>query len=92
MHQMRFADAYTAVDKQRVVAARRHGGHGMCGGMRQLIRGANHIGIEGKPWVQPRSSIFKQAFNRRAKGGSGAFPAYTGSGCGLDCILNLTNG
>src|SRR5690242_14628591 len=47
MDEMSFANADAAVDKERVVAARRHGSDSLSGCVRQLIRGPDDVGIEG---------------------------------------------
>ena len=52
MHQMGFAHARSAVDEQRVVGTRWRCGHGLGGGVRELVAGANHERIEGELRIQ----------------------------------------
>lgn len=48
VQQVGLAQAGIAVDEQGVVALRRLLRHGFCGGVGQLVLGANHIRLEGK--------------------------------------------
>ena len=52
MHQMRFSQPHSAVDKQRIVGARRIRHHRLRRGVRELIAGAHHEGVESELRIQ----------------------------------------
>ena len=52
LHQVRLAQAHSAVEEQRVVGFRRLLGHGLRGGVRELVRGADDKRVEGIARVQ----------------------------------------
>ena len=47
MHQMGFAKAHAAVDKQRVIGCAGVLRHGLSGSMRKVVRGTDHKAVKG---------------------------------------------
>ncbi len=61
VHQMGLSHPHAAVEEQRVIAARRVGGHGPRGGCGELVAGAHHKRIERKFGIQALCGAFQIA-------------------------------